>query len=131
VLAFFGHHLVGHAVGTIRWLKSGDLPPLRTAYVDAVATSPEHQGRGIGTALMRHLASVVTDCDIACLETERGAFYERLGWEEWRGPLAGRSAEGLIPTPDERGITSLRLPRTPSLDPDALLTIEAQPSRIW
>ncbi len=80
---------------------------------------------------MRHLASVVSDYDIACLETERAAFYERLGWKEWRGPLAGRSEEGLIATPDQTGVMILRLPRTPELDPDALLTIEAHPARIW
>ena len=131
VLAFLGDRLVGHAVVTIRWLQPGNLPLLRTAYVDAVATLPEHQGRGIGTAVMRYLASVVTDCDIACLETERGAFYEHLGWEEWRGPLAGRSGGGLIPTPNQRGIMILRLAGSPVLDLDALLTIEAQPMRIW
>ena len=36
--------------------------------------------------MMRHLAEAVgVDFDIACLETERVSFYERLGWEEWRG----------------------------------------------
>jgi aminoglycoside 2'-N-acetyltransferase I len=131
ILALLDGQLVGHAVVTTRWLQAGDLPVLRTAYVDAVATSPERQGRGVGRAVMRHLASVVTDYEIACLESERRAFYEHLGWEEWRGPLAGRTEEGLIPTPDQRGIMILRLPRTPALDPDALLTIEAHPTRVW
>ena len=131
VLAFLGETLVGHAVVTIRWLQPGDFPLLRTAYVDAVAILPEHQGRGVGTAVMRYLASVVSDCDIACLETERSAFYEHLGWEGWRGPLAGRSDEGLISTPDQEGIMILRLSRTPVLDLDALLTIEVHPMRIW
>jgi aminoglycoside 2'-N-acetyltransferase I len=99
--------------------------------VDAVATSPAYQRRGIGTAVMRRLASAVGDFDIACLETDRTAFYERLGWEEWRGPLAGRSEDGLIPTPDQTGVMILRLPRTPELDLDAPLTIEAHPARIW
>jgi aminoglycoside 2'-N-acetyltransferase I len=80
---------------------------------------------------MRRLASAVADYDIACLETERVGFYERLGWEEWRGPLAGRSDDRLIPTPDQKGVMILRLPRTPELDPDALLTIEASAARIW
>jgi aminoglycoside 2'-N-acetyltransferase I len=99
--------------------------------VDAVATAPTHQGRGIGSTVLRHLASVVADYDIACLETERLGFYERLGWEQWRGPLAGRSDEGLIPTPGETGVMILRLRRTPELDNQALLTIEATPARIW
>jgi hypothetical protein len=104
---------------------------LRTAYVDAVATSPSHQGRGIGSAVLRHLASVVDDCDIACLETDRVAFYERLGWEEWPGPLGGRSSDGFVPTPDQTGIMILRLARTPTLDLRQTLTIEAHPERIW
>jgi aminoglycoside 2'-N-acetyltransferase I len=68
---------------------------------------------------------------IACLETEREQFYERLGWETWRGPLGGRSEHGLIPTPYQRGIMILRLSQTPVLDLDATLTIECQAGRIW
>ena len=130
VLGHVGAELVGHAVVTTRRLRHGDLPPLRTAYVDAVATSPAHQGQGIGSAVMRHLAAAVADYDVACLETERVAFYERLGWEEWRGPLAGLTDEGVVPTPDQTGIMILRLPRTPALDPDGPLTIDAD-GRIW
>jgi len=131
VLADRGEELVGHAVVSTRWLQPLEGPLLRTAYVDAVATSPAQQRQGVGSAVMSHLAAVVVDFDVACLETERVSFYERLGWEEWRGPLAGRSDEGLIPTPDQNGVMILRLPRTPELDLDTLLTIEVHPARIW
>ena len=131
VLADLGDELVGHAVVTTRWLQPLDLPLLRTAYVDAVATSPAQQRQGVGSAVMSHLASAVVDFDVACLETERVSFYARLGWEEWRGSLAGRTDEGLIPTPDQQGVMVLRLPRTPELDLDTLLTIEVHPARIW
>jgi aminoglycoside 2'-N-acetyltransferase I len=80
---------------------------------------------------MRCLALAVVEYDIACLSTERIAFYERLGWEKWRGSLAGRSDDGLIPTPEEQGVMILRLPRTPPLDLSALLSIEVHPARIW
>ena len=131
VLAAVGEELVGHAVVTTRWLQPVEGPLLRTAYVDAVATSPAHQRQGIGSMVMTQLASAIRDYDVACLETDRVSFYERLGWEEWRGPLAGRSDQGLIPTPDQTGVMVLRLPRTPTLDPDTLLTIEVHPARIW
>lgn len=132
VLATDAEHVVGHAVVTTRWLQPGTLPLLRTAYVDAVATSPDHQGRGIGTAIMRYLADAIAGFEIACLETDRPGFYERLGWEEWRGPLAGRSEQGLIPTPNQTGIMVLRLPATPPrLDTIEQLTIEANEVRIW
>jgi hypothetical protein len=45
---------------------------------------------------MRHLATVISDFEIACLETEHASFYARLGWEVWRGPLAGRKAGELL-----------------------------------
>ena len=131
-MAFRGEEVVSHAVVTTRWVEPEGLPLLRTAYVDAVATLPAYQGQGYGSALMRRLAREAADpWEIACLETERASFYERLGWEVWRGPLAGRSDGGLVPTPEQTGIMILRLPRTPALDLDGILTIECQPARIW
>jgi aminoglycoside 2'-N-acetyltransferase I len=131
LLGYDDDRLVSHAVVTTRWLQPAGLPLLRTAYVDAVATLPDCQGRGFGSAVMRELASVITGYAIGCLETGKVGFHERLGWERWRGPLAGRSADGLIPTPDQDGVMVLRLPHTPALDLEALLTIERQPARIW
>ena len=114
------------------FVKVGKQGLLRTAYVDAVATLPAYQGQGYGSALLRRLArEAAGEWEIACLETERASFYERLGWEVWRGPLAGRSDGGLVPTPEQTGIMILRLPRTPALDLDGILTIECQPARIW
>lgn len=134
-LHLLGHddgRLVGHAVVTTRWLQPAGHPILRTGYVDAVSTAPDRQGEGVGSAVMRALAAAIADdYEIACLETSREGFYSRLGWETWRGPLAGRTDDGLIPTPDQRGVMILRLPRTPALDLDTLLTIERQTSRIW
>lgn len=86
---------------------------MKTAYIDAVATLPQYQGQGYSSAVMRHLANVIDgEYVIACLETEREEFYKRLGWETWRGALAGRSEQGLIPTPAQKGIMILRLSRT-------------------
>jgi aminoglycoside 2'-N-acetyltransferase I len=130
-LAYRGSELVSHAVVTTRWAQPEGCAVLKTAYVDAVATLPKYQLLGYGRATMRALGSGVDDYEIAGLETERQGFYERLGWEEWRGPLAGRSEQGLVPTPEQRGVMVLRLPRTPPLDLDAGMTIECQPERIW
>jgi aminoglycoside 2'-N-acetyltransferase I len=130
VLAYRAQELVSHAVVTPRWLQPEGSPILRTAYVDAVATLPIYQGQGIGSMVMRHLASLLSDFEIACLETDRVSFYARLGWEEWRGLLAGRTATELLPTPDQKGIMILRLARTPALDLDGSLTIEYA-GRIW
>jgi len=130
-LVYADHLLVSHAVVTTRWAQPEGRPELTTAYVDAVSTHPSHQHMGYGSQVMRDLAHGIDEFEIACLQTDLRGFYERLGWELWRGPLAGRGDDGLIPTPDQRGVMVLALPRTPALDLDALLTIEQQPTRIW
>jgi aminoglycoside 2'-N-acetyltransferase I len=130
-LAYRGPELVSHAVVTTRWLQPEGHDVLRTAFVDAVATLPDHQGRGVGSETMRRLGTGVDDYEIGCLQTDIPEFYARLGWELWRGPLAGRTEHGTIPTPEQRGVMVLLLPNTPRLDLDAALTIERQPERIW
>jgi aminoglycoside 2'-N-acetyltransferase I len=130
-LAYRGSELVSHAVVTTRWLEPERHRILRTAYVDAVATLPTAQRLGCASAVMRRLAAGVPDYDIACLQTDRPGFFARLGWELWRGDLAGRGDDGLIPTPDQHGVMVLRLARTPPLDLDSQLTIEVQAPRIW
>jgi aminoglycoside 2'-N-acetyltransferase I len=123
--------LVTHAVVTTRWAQPGGHPILRTAFVDAVSTDPPHQNRGYGSATMLRLGASIDDYGIGCLQTDRVPFYEHVGWQLWRGPLGGRGDDGLIPTPDQRGVMVLTTPSTPTLDLDALLTIEPQPDRIW
>ena len=130
-LAYRGSELVSHAVVTTRWVQPEGQDVLKTAFVDAVATLPAVQGRGYASATMRQLAEDIRDYEIACLQTGRTTFYERLGWEVWHGPLAGRGDDGLIPTPNQRGVMVLRLPMTPPLDLETTLTIECQPERIW
>jgi aminoglycoside 2'-N-acetyltransferase I len=130
-LGYLGEQLVSHAVVTTRGVQPGGHDVLRTAYVDAVATLPECEGQGCGSAVMRRLAAEIPDYEIGCLQTDKPGFYRRLGWELWRGPLAGRDGDTLIPTPEQRGVMVLQLPSTPTLDLDALLTIERQPDRIW
>ena len=131
-LAYLKQQLVSHALVTTRWLQPEGQLLLKTAYIDAVSTLPEYQGQGYGSAVMRHLVNTVDgEYAIACLETEREGFFKQLGWETWRGPLAGRNEDGLIPTPEQKGIMILRLSKTPPLDLNSVLTIEHQGGRIW
>jgi len=132
-LAFQDDQLVSHALVTTRWLQPEGQPVLKTAYIDAVATLPSAQGQGHGSALMRHLASAIDrEYSIGCLATDdQVRFYERAGRELWRGPLGGLSEQGLVPTPEQKGIMVLRLSQTPALNLDSTLTIECQGERIW
>ncbi len=130
VFARRGGLLIGHACWVERTLYVGDIVPLHAAYIEAVATCPTDQGQGIGSAVMQRLASEIAAYELGALSPARPTFYARLGWETWRGPLAVRTSTGLVSTPEER-VMILRTPRTPPLDPAALLTAEWREGDIW
>ena len=131
VLAYENDVLVSHACFASRWLEVEGLPLLRTAYVDAVATEPALQGRGLGAAVMRRFAVEGAGYDLNALASERAVgFYERLGWERWKGPTAVRKPEGLEPTPEDTVLT-LRTPSTPALDLTARLIADERAEHPW
>ena len=116
VLAYLGDELVGHACWTTRRLRPGGLPPLRTAWVDAVSTAPAHQNRGIGSLVMQRLAAETAAFELGALGTDRLTFYERLGWAAWRG-----STEDVLHDPLDT-LMVLRTATTPPLDLTAPIT---------
>jgi aminoglycoside 2'-N-acetyltransferase I len=106
--------------------------PLRTGYVEAVATAVGRQRSGIGTRLMREVATLLAGYELGALGTGSHAFYERLGWVTWRGPSSVRTPDGERPTPDEDGyIMVLRTPLSPRLDLDAPISCEWRPGDVW
>ena len=130
VLAYLDDVIVSHAEWVMRWLQPEGRTPLRTAYVEAVATAPAHQRHGFATSVMRELKEHIDDFDLAALSPSDHHFYERLGWELWRGPLAIRTERGVLSTPDEE-VMILRLPRTPRLDVNSQLTAEWRVGELW
>jgi GNAT superfamily N-acetyltransferase len=116
VLAHIDGRLVGHACWTLRRLQPEGLPALRTAWVDAVCTSPPLQNGGIGTLVMRRVADLVAHHELAGLGTERVSFYERLGWELWHGPT-----EGVLHDPLD-SLMIRRTAATPQIDTRAAIT---------
>jgi aminoglycoside 2'-N-acetyltransferase I len=123
--------IVAHAMWVDRALQVAGTVRLRTAYVEAVATSPAFQRRGFGTDVMRCLGDEIRDYDLGALSPSDERFYARLGWEAWRGPLFIRTGAGLEATPDE-GVMILRLAKTPAgLDLDASLSAEWRPGELW
>jgi len=124
--------IVAHAAVVERQLYVGGLP-LRTGYVEAVATSPERQGLGLGSILMTDVTEYVREgFDLGGLGTGRQSFYGRLGWRIWAGPSAVRTPDGERPTPDDDGyIMVLETPTTPSLDPAARICCEERPGDVW
>ena len=107
--------------------------PLRTGYVEAVATRPDAERKGHGSAVMRDVNEIIrAGFELGALGTGRVEFYRRLGWESWRGPTWVRTADGLVRTPDEDGaVMVLRTPRSPALDLDASISCEWRPGDVW
>ena len=130
VLARYADGLVSHACWVRRWLQPDSGRPLRTAYVEAVATAPGFQSRGYASAVMRRIAAEIAGYELGALSPARPSLYRRLGWERWRGPLAVRTAEGLLPTPREE-VMVLLLPQTPELDLDAPMSAEWREGELW
>jgi aminoglycoside 2'-N-acetyltransferase I len=122
--------LVSHLMWVTRELQPAGMAPLRTAYVELVATGPESQGRGYATQLLEAFPPLVGDYQLAALSPATDGLYRRLGWRFWRGPLTIRTDAGLVPTPDEQ-IMILRLARTPLLDDTVALSAEWRPGEVW
>lgn len=130
LLAHRSSAFVSHAAWVTRWLQADEGQILRAAYVEAVATAPEYQRQGFASAVMRHLVTLINNFDVGALSPFDVGFYGRLGWQLWRGPLAVRTEEGVLPTPEEE-VMVYRLPRTPALDLDSLLTVEWREGEVW
>lgn len=126
--------LVSHAEFVPRWLQSDGLGLMRTAYVEAVATEPGKQHQGLATAVLGRLVEVIAadpGWELAALSPSDADFYERRGWELWRGPLAIRRDGFLAMSPPDEQVMIRRLPRTPPLDTTALLTAEWREGELW
>ena len=132
VLALVEGMVASHALWVTRWLAPKGSAPLRTAYVEAVATHPVYERRGFASAVMRTLVSRVATFQLAALcPSDRGqALYGRLGWERWIGPLSIRQGAGVIETPEE-SVMIYRLPLSPPLDLAAPMSAEWRRGELW
>jgi aminoglycoside 2'-N-acetyltransferase I len=124
--------IVAHASVVERELHLGG-QPVRTGYVEAVATDPKVQGKGLGSEVMREVTSYIRErFELGALGTGSHHFYERLGWLTWRGPTCVRTADGTQRTPDEDGyILVLPTPSSPSLDLGAAISSDWRPGDAW
>ena len=119
------------ALWVTRWLQIDHGASLRTAYVEGVATEEAYRGRGFATSMMQGTAKEIADYDLAALSPFSVAFYMRLGWELWHGPLYIRSDSGLMRTYREGDVMILRLGKTPELDVNAALSAEWREGELW
>ena len=124
--------IVAHAAIVEREIHVGG-HPLRTGYVEAVATAPDRQGIGLGSVVMTEVSDDIRDrFELGALGTGRQSFYGRLGWRVWEGPSAVRAPEGDRPTPDDDGaIMVLATATSPPLDVTAPISCDWRPGDVW
>jgi aminoglycoside 2'-N-acetyltransferase I len=125
--------LVSHAAVVPRELEVAG-SRVRAGYVEGVGTDPALQGRGYGTQAMRAAGDHIRGTyGIGALSTGEHAFYERLGWEPWRGATFVRHPDGRLErTPEEDdGIMVLRVDGTVALDLTETIACEWRPGDVW
>ena len=126
--------IVTHASVVERELRV-DGRPLRTGYVEAVATAPKRQGAGFGSMVMTDVTAYIrATFELGALGTGRHRFYERLGWLTWRGPSFVRPSGGRPPqrTPEDDGyILVLATPASPPLDITGPISCDWRPGDVW
>lgn len=107
--------------------------PFATGYVEGVATVPRRQGEGLGALAMAEATSYVHAVfELGALSTGSHAFYERLGWERWRGPTYVRDAGRLVRSADDDdGVMVLRFGPSADIDLSAAISCEARPGDDW
>ena len=126
--------VVAHGAVVPRVLSTGG-GELRTGYVEGVATRADRRGHGLATAVMREVGRVIRDgYQLGALAdgTRIPGFYQRLGWETWRGPTFVAGPEGPVRTAeDDGGILVLRTPATAGLEPTGPLVCDWRAGDVW
>lgn len=133
--AIIGSHeaVLAHAALVERRIVVGQRQ-LRAGYIEAVAVAPGHQRTGLGTVVMKKLHPLVCSrFDLGVLSTGAWHFYERLGWERWRGPSYVRAADGqrLRSAAEDDGIMVLRCAPTQAIDRTASITCDERDGDSW
>ncbi|MEW2115280.1 GNAT family N-acetyltransferase [Streptomyces sp. NPDC005474] len=127
----YGDTLVAHGALVPRYLRQGDRV-LRGVYGESMATLYDWRELGFGSIIVAMAtANVRNNYDIGVFAASKYAFYERLGWEKWRGPTFIETEHGIEPRGPARGAVMFRLPKHSTIDPDAELVTDMRKGDPW
>jgi len=123
---------VSHAAVVARVLQVAQRT-LQTGYVEGVATIAERRREGLGALVMSHATSLVqSKFEMGALSTSSPSFYQRFGWERWRGHSFVRDGVELLRTADEDdGLMVLRSGPSAGIDLAAPIVCERRPGDDW
>jgi aminoglycoside 2'-N-acetyltransferase I len=132
VLVLEDEELVGHASVVQRRMLHGGRT-LRAGYVEGVAVREDRRRRGHGGAMMSVLERIVrTAYDVGALgaSPDGARLYTSRGWQQWRGPTAALTPDGICRTADADGSVYV-LPGSVPLDLSGELTCDWRPASLW
>jgi aminoglycoside 2'-N-acetyltransferase I len=132
VLVFDAETLVAHAAVVPRLLVVAQRA-FQAGYVEGVATLPDQRRQGFGSLAMARVTSLVrATFEMGGLSTGLPGFYQRFGWELWRGPSFVQTGRELIRTPDEDdGVMVLRFGPSTHIDLTAPITCQSRSGDAW
>jgi aminoglycoside 2'-N-acetyltransferase I len=124
--------VLAHASVVARTLDVGTTA-VRTGYVEAVGTVVTRRREGIGSMVMAEVGRIIEgEYELGALSTGSHAFYERLGWERWRGRTFAREGDRLVHTPDDDdSVMVLRFGPSAGVDLTSRLVCESRPGDPW
>lgn len=124
--------IVAHASVIERELHAGDLP-LRTGYVEAVATLPSRRGLGYASGLMGEAEQHIDGrFELGALSSAGTTLYANRGWMPWLGETYVRTDDGPVRTPQDDDALYVRLtPASPELDRSGPISCEWRPGDPW
>ncbi len=134
VVARDGDRLIAHASVVPRRIRFEGQGWVDVGYVEAVATDPRRQGKGVGRRVMERLQKEIASrgWPVAMLSTGRATgFYELLGWERWQGLSYTLTAAGAVPDDEHGGLMILRLDAAAVPDLSGAVTCEDRPGDAW
>ncbi|MFF7732353.1 MULTISPECIES: GNAT family N-acetyltransferase [unclassified Streptomyces] len=123
--------LVCHGALVQRYFRQGTRE-LNGVYGESMATIPKLRHRGLGSVVVAMAtAEIRLHYDIGVFAASKYAFYERQGWQKWRGPTFVDDGPVTRPKAPDRGAVMFRLPANSTIDPDADLTTDMRSGDIW
>lgn len=108
-----------------RWFRAG--------YVEAVATHPDLHGKGLGSQVVDAITDIIRDRDeLGVLSTGAQQFYERLGWERWRGrSTVLEDGEPRRTSDDDASLMVLRTRHSETVELDGEIACTARSGDAW